>query len=125
MEARAIARNMRVSPMKARRVINLIRGLGVENAQNVLTFAPQGASEPVLKLLNSAVANAGNNQQMDIRDLVVVEAFVDEGPTAKRIRPRAQGRAYQIRKRTSHITIVVADSDDERVSRASASRRKV
>lgn len=125
MEARAIARNARVSPMKARRVIDLIRGLDVENAQNVLTFAPQGASEPVLKLLNSAVANAGNNQQMDIRDLVVVEAFVDEGPTAKRIRPRAQGRAYRIRKRTSHITIVVADSDDERVSRVSASRRKV
>lgn len=125
MEARAIARNARVSPMKARRVINLIRGLNVDDAQNVLTFAPQGASEPVLKLLNSAVANAGNNQQMDIRDLVVAEAFVDEGPTAKRIRPRAQGRAYQIRKRTSHITIVVADSDDERVSRSSAARRKV
>ena len=125
MEARAIARNARVSPMKARRVINLIRGLNVDDAQNVLTFAPQGASEPVLKLLNSAVANAGNNQQMDIRDLVVAEAFVDEGPTAKRIRPRAQGRAYRIRKRTSHITIVVADSDDERVSRSSAARRKV
>lgn len=125
MEARAIARNARVSPMKARRVIDLIRGLNVNDAQNVLTFAPQGASEPVLKLLNSAVANAGNNQQMDIRDLVVAEAFVDEGPTAKRIRPRAQGRAYRIRKRTSHITIVVADSDDERVSRSSAARRKV
>lgn len=125
MEARAIARNARVSPMKARRVIDLIRGLNVNDAQNVLTFAPQGASEPVLKLLNSAVANAGNNQQMDIRDLVVAEAFVDEGPTAKRIRPRAQGRAYRIRKRTSHITIVVADSDDERVSRSSAARRRV
>jgi large subunit ribosomal protein L22 len=125
MEARAIARNVRVSPMKARRVVDLIRGLDVADAQNVLTFAPQGASEPVLKLLNSAVANAGNNQQMDTRDLAVVEIFVDEGPTAKRIRPRAQGRAYRIRKRTSHITIVVADSDDERVSRSSASRRKV
>jgi len=125
MEARAIARNVRVSPMKARRVINLIRGLGVADAQNVLTFAPQGASEPVLKLLNSAVANAANNQQMDTRDLVVAEAFVDEGPTMKRIRPRAQGRAYQIRKRSSHITIVVADQDDERVSRGAATRRKV
>jgi large subunit ribosomal protein L22 len=124
MEARAIARDVSVSPMKARRVVNLIRGRRVFEAQDVLAFAPQGASEPVLKLLNSALANASNNHQMDPRDLVVVEAYVDEGPTAKRIRPRAQGRAYRIRKRTSHITIVVAAPEDEQLSRAAAAGRK-
>ena len=118
MEARAIARDVRVSPMKARRVVDLIRGRRVDQAQDVLAFAPQGVSEQVLKVLNSAVANASNNHQMDPRDLSVVEAFVDEGPTAKRIRPRAQGRAYRIRKRSSHITIVVGDEDEQSQSAA-------
>ena len=122
MEARAIARDVRVSPMKARRVVDLIRGRGVAEAQDVLAFAPQGVSEQVLKVLNSAVANASNNHQMDARDLMVVEAYVDEGPTAKRIRPRAQGRAYRIRKRSSHITIVVADEEDQ-LSRTAAGRK--
>lgn len=95
--------------MKARRVVDLVRGLPVEQAQAVLKFAPQSASEPVLKVLDSAVANATNNHNMDTRELVVAQAYVDEGPTMKRIRPRAQGRAYRVRKRSSHITIVVAD----------------
>jgi large subunit ribosomal protein L22 len=105
--ASATARYVRVSPMKARRVVDLIRGLPVAQAQAVLTFAPQSASEPVLKVLESARANAVHNAQLRAEDLIVGEAFVDEGPTLKRFRPRAQGRAYRIRKRTSHITVVV------------------
>ena len=112
MEARAQARYVRVTPMKARRVIDLIRGMNAADAQAVLKFAPQAASEPIGKVLDSAIANATNNHAMDARSLVVSEAFVDEGPTMKRIRPRAQGRAYRIRKRSSHITIVVADADE-------------
>ena len=109
MEARAQARYVRVTPMKARRVIDLIRGMNAGDAQAVLTFAPQAASEPIGKVLASAIANATNNYAMDARALVISAAFVDEGPTQKRIRPRAQGRAYRIRKRSSHITVVVSD----------------
>jgi large subunit ribosomal protein L22 len=109
MEARAQARYVRVTPQKARRVIDLIRGMNASDAQAVLAFAPQAASEPIGKVLASAVANAANNHAMDARTLVVAEAFVDEGPTMKRIRPRAQGRAYRIRKRSSHITVIVSD----------------
>jgi large subunit ribosomal protein L22 len=105
--ARAIARHVRVSPMKARRVVNLVRGLPAREALVVLQFAPQSASEPVYKVLASAIANAENNERLDPDSLLVAEAYVDEGPTLKRFRPRAQGRAYRIRKRTSHITIVV------------------
>jgi large subunit ribosomal protein L22 len=90
-------------------VIDLIRGLSASDAQAVLRFAPQAASEPIGKVLDSAIANATNNHAMDARSLVVASAFVDEGPTMKRIRPRAQGRAYRIRKRSSHITVVVSD----------------
>lgn len=107
MDARAQARYVRVTPMKARRVVDLIRGLPAEQAQAVLRFAPQAASEPVGKVLDSAIANATNNANLDARTLVVREAYVDEGPTMKRFRPRAQGRAFRIRKRTSHITVVV------------------
>ena len=107
MEARAQARYVRVTPMKARRVVDLIRGLPAAEAQAVLAFAPQAASEPVGKVLDSAVANATNNHNLDPATLVVSEAYVDEGPTMKRFRPRAQGRAARIRKRTSHITVVV------------------
>jgi large subunit ribosomal protein L22 len=106
--ARASARYARVTPMKARRVVDLIRGLPAAEAQAVLRFAPQGATEQVGKVLDSAIANAENNHNLDSRALFVTEAFVDEGPTLKRFRPRAQGRAYRIRKRTSHITVVVA-----------------
>jgi large subunit ribosomal protein L22 len=98
---------VRVSPSKARRVVNLIRGLPAREALTVLQFAPQAASEPVYKVLASAMANAENNERLDPDSLLVSEAYVDEGPTFKRFRPRAQGRAYRIRKRTSHITVVL------------------
>jgi len=112
MEAKATARYVRVTPMKARRVVDLIRGKSAPEALAVLQFAPQAASEPVYKVVQSAIANARvkadrASQPFDERDLVVAQAYVDEGPTMKRFRPRAQGRAYRIRKRTSHITVVV------------------
>lgn len=106
--ASATARFVRVTPMKARRVIDLIRGLPAQEALTVLKFAPQSASEPVYKVLASAVANAEHNDHLSIDELFVSAAFVDEGPTMKRFRPRAQGRSYRIRKRTSHITVAVA-----------------
>jgi large subunit ribosomal protein L22 len=105
--ALARATYVRVTPMKARRVVDLIRGQRAQAALSVLKFAPQAASEPVAKVLASAIANAENNFSLDPETLVVSRAFVDEGPTLKRFRPRAQGRAYRIRKRTSHITIEV------------------
>ncbi|MFI7598458.1 50S ribosomal protein L22 [Actinoplanes sp. NPDC049681] len=105
--ARAVARHVRISPNKARRVINLVRGLPAKEALTVLQFAPQAASEQVYKVLASAIANAENNERLDPDALLVSEAFVDEGPTLKRFRPRAQGRAYRIRKRTCHITVAV------------------
>jgi len=123
MEARAQARYVRVTPMKARRVIDLIRGMKAADAQAVLTFAPQAASEPIGKVLASAIANATNNHAMDARSLVVTEAFVDEGPTMKRIRPRAQGRAYRIRKRSSHITVVVSDGTEKMTVKAAPAKK--
>jgi large subunit ribosomal protein L22 len=115
MEARAQARYIRVTPMKARRVVDLIRGLPATEAQAVLRFAPQAASEPVGKVLDSAIANAAHNyEHNDVDSLYISEAYVDEGPTLKRFRPRAQGRAYRIRKRTSHITVVVASKEGTR-----------
>ena len=116
MEARAQARYVRVTPMKARRVVDLIRGLPAAQAQAVLRFAPQAASEPVGKVLDSAIANATNNHNLDANTLFVSEAYVDEGPTMKRFRPRAQGRAYRIRKRSSHITVVVESRTSEAVA---------
>jgi large subunit ribosomal protein L22 len=103
----AKARYVRTAPMKARRVVELIKGLGANEALSVLRFAPQAASEPVAKVLASAMANAENNLDLDPDTLWVSRAFVDEGPTLKRFRPRAQGRAYRIRKRSSHITVEV------------------
>jgi large subunit ribosomal protein L22 len=105
--ATAIARFVSVSPTKARRVIDLVRGKSVSEALDILRWAPQAASEPVAKVIASAAANAQNNNGLDPATLVVASVFADEGPTAKRIRPRAQGRAYRIRKRTSHITVIV------------------
>jgi large subunit ribosomal protein L22 len=105
--ARAVARHVRLSATKARRVVNLVRGLPAKEALTVLQFAPQAASEPVYKVLASAIANAENNDRLDPDALLVSAAYVDEGPTLKRFRPRAQGRAYRIRKRTCHITIEV------------------
>jgi large subunit ribosomal protein L22 len=105
--ARAVARHVRISPTKARRVVDLVRGLPAKEALTVLKFAPQAASEQVYKVLASAVANAENNERLDPDSLLVRAAYVDEGPTLKRFRPRAQGRAYRIRKRTCHITFEV------------------
>ena len=117
MEAKAQARHVRVTAQKARRVVDLIRGKNATEAVAVLQFAPQAASVPVRKVLESAIANARvkadkASEAFDERDLVVHAAYVDEGPTMKRFRPRAQGRAYRIRKRTSHITVVVAQPED-------------
>jgi large subunit ribosomal protein L22 len=103
----AKARFVRVSPTKARRVIDLVRGKSVTDALDILRWAPQAASEPVAKVIASAAANAQNNEGLDPSTLVVATVYADEGPTAKRIRPRAQGRAFRIRKRTSHITVIV------------------
>jgi large subunit ribosomal protein L22 len=110
---RASARHVRVTPQKARRVVDLIRGKQATEAVAVLRFAPQAASDPIRKVLESAIANARvhadrNSEAFDERTLVIQSAFVDEGPTMKRFRPRAQGRASRINKRTSHITVVVA-----------------
>ena len=111
MEARAKARYVRVTPRKARRVVDLIRGMPADQAQATLAFAPQSASDPVGKVLASAIANAGQISHLDASSLVVSRAWVDEGPTLKRFRPRAQGRGYRILKRTSHITVIVAERD--------------
>ena len=107
----ASARYTRITPMKARRVVDLVRGLPVDEALALLAFAPQGAAETVRKVLESAVANAETGENLDRNDLVVSAALVDEGPTMKRWRPRAQGRATRINKRTSHITLVVQPAD--------------
>ena len=122
--ARAVARHVRISPNKARRVVNLVRGLPAKEALTVLQFAPQAASEQVYKVLASAVANAENNERLDPDALLVSEAFVDEGPTLKRFRPRAQGRAYRIRKRTCHITIAVEAVQVARPAKKAAAAKK-
>ena len=106
IQALAQARHVNMTAMKVRRIVNEVRGLPVDSALTYLRFAPQAAAEPVYKVVASAAANARNNKQLQ-GDLVIVEAYVDEGPTLKRFRPRAQGRAYRIRKRSAHITIVV------------------
>ena len=116
VEAKAVARDVRVTPMKARRVINLIRGKNATEAVATLMFAQQAASEPVRKVLQSAMANArvkadAASEAFDERALVVSAAYVDEGATMKRFRPRAQGRASSINKRTSHITVVVTQPE--------------
>ena len=112
--SQATLRYARLTPMKARRVVNLIRGRSAADAASILKFAPQAASEPVAKLLASAVANAENNQGLDPESLIVDRVVVNEGTTLKRFQPRAQGRAFRIRKRTSHITIeLVSVSADQ------------
>jgi large subunit ribosomal protein L22 len=128
----ASARFVRISPMKARRVVDMVRGLGADEALAVLKFAPQAASETVYKVLESAVANAESTEGLTRDTLVVTKARVDEGPTMKRWRPRAQGRASRINKRTSHITLVVqpvasdegADQAKTRQSRRGNKARK-
>ena len=103
----ATARYQRITPMKARRVVDMVRGLPVDDALALLQFAPQAASETVYKVLESAIANAETTEGLSAADLVISVAQVDEGPTMKRWRPRAQGRATRINKRTSHITLAV------------------
>ena len=107
----ASARFVRITPMKARRVVDMVRGLPVEDALALLQFAPQAAAETVYKVLESAIANAETTEGLATDDLVVSVAMVDEGPTMKRWRPRAQGRATRINKRTSHITLAVQPAD--------------
>ena len=119
MEAIARVRNIRITPQKARRVVNLIRGKQANEALGLLKFQPQAASEPIYKVVASAVANAkvkgeSSGAIVDEDDLVISKAYVDEGVTLKRFRPRAQGRAFRINKRTSHITVVVATPDELR-----------
>ncbi len=108
MEARAVARQVRISPRKVRVVVDQIRGKSVAEARTILAFSERSAAEPVAKVLNSAVANAENNYGMRGDDLVVKATYVDEGTTLKRIRPRAKGSASRINKRASHITVIVA-----------------
>ena len=117
-----MARYVRVTPRKARRVVDMIRGMPVEEAQAILRFAPQAASAPVHKLLASAVANAAQAGQSDAGSLVVRRAWVDEGHTDRRFRPRAQGRGYKILKRSSHITVIVSDESGAATNGAPARR---
>jgi large subunit ribosomal protein L22 len=116
MEARASARYVRVTPMKARRMVDVIRGMKADEATAMLRFAPQAASVPVRKVIESAIANAVNTLQADPDQLWIAEAYVDEGPMLKRFRPRAQGRAYRINKRTSHITVVLEPREPVRTT---------
>jgi large subunit ribosomal protein L22 len=107
MEAKASMKYVRTSPRKMRRVVDMVRGQHVEEARRILRFSPLGASKDVGKLLDSAVANAEQNTGIVAQNLVVDRIFVDEGPTLRRFRPRAYGRATRVRKRTSHVTVVV------------------
>lgn len=111
-EVKAIARYIRMSPFKARRVLDQIRGRSYREALILLEFMPYRACDPIRKVLRSAAANAEHNGGIDPAKLVVSQAFADQGPALKRFRPRAQGRAYQIRKPTCHITVAVAPLAD-------------
>lgn len=110
--AKATAKIVRIAPRKVRLVVDTLRGKSVAEAISTLRFANRGAAKPVEKVLNSAVANAEHNFDLNAEDLVVKEAYVNEGPTLKRFRPRAQGAASGINKRTSHITIVVSEKEE-------------
>mgnify|MGYP005605736897 FL=1 len=111
-QAKAIAKTVRIAPRKVRLVVDLIRGKQVGEAVAILQLTPKAASPVVEKVLKSAIANAEHNYDLDINNLVVSEVFVDEGPTLKRFRPRAMGRASAINKRTSHITVVVSETKE-------------
>ena len=128
VESIARVRHIRVTPQKARRVVALIKGKQAAEALAILKFAPQGASEPIYKLVASAMANARvtadkTNEYLDDQDLFVANAYVDEGATLKRFRPRAQGRAFQIKKRTSHITIVLSTPEDADAATTGTSKK--
>ena len=127
VESIARVRHIRVTPQKARRVVALIKGKQAQEALAILKFAPQAASEPIYKLVAAAIANARvkadkDSEYLDEQDLYVANAYVDEGTTLKRFRPRAQGRAFQIKKRTSHITVVL--STPEAADAAPAAKTK-
>lgn len=109
MEAKACAKHIRISPRKARQVVDLIRGKSVQEAYSILKFTPHKGSAIVTKVLKSAVANAEHNYDMDVENLVITTAYVDQGPSIKRYKPRSHGRADGIKKRTSHITIMVSE----------------
>lgn len=113
MEVKATAKYLRISPRKARQIVDLIRGKSAQEALTILQFIPKKSAEMVYKVLKSAVANAENNYNLDVDQLVVSKAFVDQGPTLKRVRPRARGRGYLIRKRTSHITVAVSEKEEQ------------
>ena len=112
MQAKAVARTVRIAPRKVRLVVDLIRGKQIGEAVAILRHTPKTASPVVEKVLKSAIANAEHNYELDVNNLIITEAFVDEGPTLKRFRPRAMGRASAINKRTSHITIVVSEKKE-------------
>ena len=127
VESIARVRQIRITPQKARRIVDLIRGRQANEALAILKFSPQAASEPVYKLVASAIANArvkadAASTYLDEQDLFITRAFVDEGTTLKRFQPRAQGRAYQIKKRTSHITVVLATPSDTDGATATTTR---
>jgi large subunit ribosomal protein L22 len=124
VRVKAVARHVRVSPYKARQIANLVRGKDLAEARYITTFSPQSAARLVGKVLESAVANAEQNNSLNADDLMVVNCLVDEGPTLKRWRPRAYGRATRIRKRTSHITVIVGEREElEKKGRRGAKRR--
>ena len=112
MQAKAVAKTIRIAPRKVRLVVDLIRGKNVGEAISILKHTQRGASSVVEKVLNSAISNAEHNYDMDVDNLYVSEAYVDEGVTLKRFRPRAQGSASPINKRTSHITVVVSEKKE-------------
>lgn len=112
MQAKAVAKYIRMSPRKARQVIDLIRGKNIKEAYAILKFTPHKATESINKVLRSAVANAEHNYEMDVDTLFVKEAYVDVGPSLKRMKPRAMGRADIIKRRTSHITVVVSEKKE-------------
>ena len=109
MQAKAVAKTVRIAPRKVRLVLDLIRGKEVGEAMSILQLTNKRSSPVVEKVIKSAVANAEHNYDMDVDHLIVSEAYADEGPTLKRFRPRAQGRATKINKHTSHVTIIVAE----------------
>ncbi|MFD4959652.1 50S ribosomal protein L22 [Microbacterium sp. NPDC058389] len=128
VESIARVRHIRVTPQKARRVVALIKGKQAEEALAILKFAPQSASEPIYKLVASAIANARvkadkDGEYLDEQDLYVANAYVDEGTTLKRFQPRAQGRAFQIKKRTSHITVVLSTPEVAETAEAGKSKK--
>jgi len=128
VESIARVRHIRVTPQKARRVVDLIRGKQATEALAILKFSPQAASGPVYKLVASAMANArvkadAENSYLDEQDLVIAKAFVDEGTTLKRFQPRAQGRAFRINKRTSHITVVLSTPEELPVGAGASTAR--